>query len=376
VSLRVLLVLRSDGTSRYGGDTRLARETLGALRTIGVDADLVETETPDPSGRDIVHIFNVGEPSKCELQMDACDAAAVPYVLSPIWLDLREFWGRGKAFEQTLKSTKNAADAEAKLCRLRTADNERLIGRFERSCMDRDLRTQHDLLRRARVLLPSSATEARDCMVRLGVRDVPMVVVPIAANLEPESAWQNERFGIVSVGRVETRKNQLTTLFGLRADDIPIDVIGLTIDRELVDSGLRWCPRAHFHGRLPREDVVQILGRAAIHAMPSWCETAGIASLEAAAAGAQIVVGDRGAEYEYFGEDAEYADPADPESIRSAVLRAVARPPRSRGDALDRRIRKITWRFSAEETLRAYRMALGDTPATSLPLEKVEQTVR
>jgi hypothetical protein len=62
---------------------------------------------------------------------------------------------------------------------------------------------------------------------------------------------------------------------------------------------------------------------------------------------------------EYFGDDAEYADPADPDSIQAAVSRALARPPRRRGDSLDRRIRALSWRGAAVETARAYRLALG-----------------
>ena len=105
-----------------------------------------------------------------------------------------------------------------------------------------------------------------------------------------------------------------------------------------------------------------MLGRCEVHALVSWCETAGIATLEAAAAGAKIVVADRGAEVEYFGDDAEYADPADPDSIRAAVLRALARPPRYRADTLDERIRRRTWQYGAQETLRAYQIALGRHP--------------
>jgi len=43
--------------------------------------------------------------------------------------------------------------------------------------------------------------------------------------------------------------------------------------------------------------------------------------------GNPLVVGDRGAEFEYFGDDAEYADPADPDSIAAAGTPAPARQP-------------------------------------------------
>jgi glycosyltransferase involved in cell wall biosynthesis len=358
VTPRALLVTRPDASSKYGGDTRLASATLAALREAGIAADLIEAESPDPGGYDVAHIFNIGDAAVCARQMDACEAKAVPIVLSPVWLDVSEMLGRGRAFERTLMRGRDASAVEKRLCRIRQAEIDRLMGWRERIRLGRRMRAQSDLLRRARVLLPNSADEAKDCMVRLGVRDVPMFVVPIAADLEPASAWKQERAGIALVGRIETRKNQLTALFGLRAGDMPIDVIGTPSDPELVEACRRWCPRARLHGHLPRREMLETLGRAAVHVMASWCETAGIASLEAAAAGAQLVVGDRGAEFEYFGENAEYADPADPESIRAAVHRALARPPRRAGDSLDVRIRRNTWRDAARLTLSAYELAL------------------
>jgi glycosyltransferase involved in cell wall biosynthesis len=81
-------------------------------------------------------------------------------------------------------------------------------------------------------------------------------------------------------------------------------------------------------------------------------------SLEAASMGARVVVGSRGSEHEYFGPAADYVNPADPASIRGAVLRALARGPRDRPDDLDRRLEKFTWRRHAEITLEAYGRAM------------------
>ncbi|HXW76573.1 MAG TPA: glycosyltransferase [Candidatus Eremiobacteraceae bacterium] len=356
--MKALIILRPDASSHYGGDTRLAYEIHSALRRIGVTADLVETESPEPVGYDVAHIVNVGEPLVCRRQFDACERAGVPVALSPVWLDVRELFGRGRAFEKLFVHEKYADRALRSAQALARADNNRLLGR-ERERIERREEQQRELLRRARVLMPNSAMEAKDCMVRLGVRDVPMVVVPIAASLEPEAHWREPKRGIAIVGRVETRKNQITAIFALRDEGVPIDVVGLCGDKGLVAACERWCRTARFHGKLPREQLLDILGGCAVHVMASWSETAGIANLEAAAAGAHLVVGDRGAEYEYFGEDADYADPADPESIRAAVTRALARPPRTRGDSLDRRLRRQTWDHAAQETARAYRIAIG-----------------
>jgi glycosyltransferase involved in cell wall biosynthesis len=101
------------------------------------------------------------------------------------------------------------------------------------------------------------------------------------------------------------------------------------------------------------------MASAAVHALPSWQELPGLASLEAASSGARVVVGTRGCEREYFGPDADYADPAQPETIRAAVLRALERGPRAPGDALELRLRALTWRRHAEATLDAYERAIA-----------------
>ncbi len=352
--------MRPDASSRYGGDTTLARQTLEAVRSLGVEADLVETDQPNPRGYDLAHVFNVGEPQVCARQMDACHAAGVPVALSPVWLDLRELNGRARIYERIFVHARSVRAVAASLRRVRDVkDDDHLLGAKERRALSRRLAQQTMLLEGAKVLLPNSSIEARDCLVRLGVHDRPLVIVPIPADLSPASAWQDSRSGLVAIGRIETRKNQTALTYALRDEDMSIDIVGAAYDPGLVKACLRFCPRARFHGRLEREAMLALLGRAEVHALVSWCETAGIATLEAAAAGAKIVVADRGAEIEYFGDDAEYADPADPESIRAAVLRAFARPPRSRGDALDQRIRRMTWAQVARETVRAYHMALG-----------------
>jgi glycosyltransferase involved in cell wall biosynthesis len=357
--VRVLFVVRPDASTRFGGDTVLARQTLEAVRERGVEADFVETAEPQAHGYDVAHVFNVGQPEVCSRQMRACAAAGAPIALSPVWLDLTEYFGRAQAQERAFSRSTTASAAIGALRRISRSSDLKLLKAVDRKMLAERHSQQSECLRAARVLLPNSAIEARDCLVKLGVRERPVVIAPIAADLDPALAWQEQRSGLLAVGRVETRKNQTGLLFALRDEPYSIDIVGEAYDAVLVKVCQRFCPRATFHGRLPRQQVLERLGRAEVHALVSWCETAGIASLEAAAAGAKIVVSDRGAEVEYFGDDAEYADPADSESIRAAVRRAFARPPRFRGDSLDCRIRRTTWRHSAQEVLRAYHIALG-----------------
>ena len=362
---RVLFVVRPDASTRFGGDTVLARDNFAAVKALGLDVDMVETDRPDLKGYDVAHVFNVGQPDVCARQLDACEEAGVPVALSPVWLDLREYFGRAHAYEHMFLHARNADAIAPKLARLRAErDLDRFFDARQRRDFEERLRQQAALLRRAHVLLPNSAIEARDCLVQLGVREIPLVAVLIGASVEPAAHWRDDKRGLLAIGRVETRKNQTGLCYALRDEPIDVNIVGACFNPGLVDVCRKLCAHAQFLGRLPRAMLLDMLGQTEVHALVSWCETAGIASLEAAAAGAKLVVSDRGAEVEYFGDDAEYADPADPASILAAVRRALARPPRHHGDSLDQRIRRLTWEHSARETVRAYHIALGVGSAT------------
>ena len=80
-------------------------------------------------------------------------------------------------------------------------------------------------------------------------------------------------------------------------------------------------------------------------------------NLEAAACGAAVVTGTQGYELEYLGDLADYCDPADIASIRTAVRTAWDRYPddAARREQLRLRVRnRFTWEASARATFEAY----------------------
>jgi hypothetical protein len=75
---------------------------------------------------------------------------------------------------------------------------------------------------------------------------------------------------------------------------------------------------------MDRQRLASAYAAAKVHALVSWYETTGLASLEAALAGCRIVSTNRGAPPEYLGEHAWYCNPADVSSIRAALEGALA----------------------------------------------------
>jgi glycosyltransferase involved in cell wall biosynthesis len=107
-----------------------------------------------------------------------------------------------------------------------------------------------------------------------------------------------------------------------------------------------------FAGQISPAELAKIYGTAKVHVLPSWFETCGLSSLEAAAMGCNVVITDKGYAKDYFEQDAYYCDPADPASIRDAVERASASEPPKK--LRDRVLSQYTWRNAASATRDAY----------------------
>ncbi|MDQ2817138.1 MAG: glycosyltransferase [Candidatus Eremiobacteraeota bacterium] len=373
--MRALLVLRPDALTHHGGDTVQAHSTASALCAIGLEAHVVATKSPDPRGFDIAHIFGMNQPEVCARQIECCRRAGVSVALSPIWLSLREFFARARAVEAVLGKARAEKAARAKLARLRATPAVRLLDRRRHAQLARMEALQVRLLLAADVLLPNSAIEAREYVTALGVTCARVRVVRNAVVDQAYDGTPAARAGVLCAGRVESMKNQAMLALAVRGLDPSLTLAGEACDSYYLQLCRRWGGSQLQHaGRLAQPQLFAALRATQVHAMPSWGETTGLASLEAAAAGCKLVVGNRGAEIEYFGDDAEYADPADPDSIRAAVLRALGRPPRAAGDSLDRRMRALSWRRAAEQTAAAYGWALSGSASAANPSAGVPPT--
>jgi len=356
--MRVLAVVRPDAKTRPGGDLIHAERTAAALRDLGLEVDVVDTLEPEARGYDVAHVFGIFEPETARRQFDAIHRLGTPLALSPIWLDLRGLFSIGPQVERAL-SARDVPAVERRFARLRRVERRFPWRDAGARAADRRLQAQRELAREADVLLPASETEAYLYAERLDAGDVPFVVAPLGID---ESAFDVERAGlrrgILCAGRIEAKKNQAALLYAVRDLDVDVTLAGEAHDASYLALCRRWAtPRTRFAGHLAHAEVLALMARCAVHAHPSWLETPGLSSLEAAAAGAQVVVGERGCEREYFGAGAHYADPADPSRIRAAIETALRSAFRARDDVLERRLRTFTWRRHAEATRQAYELA-------------------
>lgn len=363
--MRALWLIRDDLTAQPGGDTTQILETAEGLRRLGVRVDLRADVRPSLGGYDVVHLFHLDRLWENEPHCRRIRAAGLPAVLSTIYWPADDYDRGGRGGLQGLLARTFGSDAYRSLRlvqrwamglprQMRSASLSRPTWSFGRSA--------RFCLQTMRAILPNSLAEQQIIERTLGVQR-PAVVVPNAVSdefLTDSPAGTESRDGVLCAGRIEPRKNQLALIRALDGTGIPLTFIGepgrFSRDYDAAcrrEAGENVC----FIGRLAPLELREWYQRSRVHVCPSWYETPGLATLEAAACGCAVVATPGGCTREYLEDWAYYCEPDDPASIRSAVEQALAYGPR---EELRQRIQtQYTWAAAAERTLEAYRLAVN-----------------
>jgi glycosyltransferase involved in cell wall biosynthesis len=347
---RALLCGRPDLLSKPGGDTR----QILALRRCLVRSGLSLELRPDLRGYDLVHVFNLSRPLEPYLQATHALDAGVPVVCTPIFQDLREYNRRGRRgagrllFHALGQSDSRLEDARAVANLLRAGGSAvrcaRLGARLAASAVVGSgvaVELQRQLLEHSRVVVYNSVLEAErvHTVVHHPGPQTFEATVPVGVDTSSASVTADEfqrRFGVerfvLCLARLEDLKNQLALIAALEGDPLPLVLIGNAnpLHRayvRAVAAAAQRRPRTLLLTGLARPWALAALAAAAVHVLPSWFETAGLVSLEAAAAGCAVVSTDRGYARALLGDDALYCDPGDLRSIREAVREALRRGP-------------------------------------------------
>ena len=361
--LKALFCVRSNLWSLPGGDATQILRTKAALEELGVEVSLWSKPQPPSHGSyDLAHLFHLTRLDTF-VHAQALTRAGMPFVLSTIYWPTAEFEQRGYVGALRLLHaalSAGPADVAKNGVRAILAEGDWRWAMLPEAFLPLEQRIDF-LVRQALCLLPNSRAEA-DVMRGFGAVHIAPIVnasdPPPPA--EPAPAGLPARF-VVCAGRIEPRKNQLALVEALRGGPAPLVIVGdagpmhgdyyRRVREAAGRSGAQIIPAR------PRTQLFALYSAAEAHVAPAWYETPGLVSLEAAAAGTRVVTTDRGSTREYFGEQASYLDPAEPASMRAAVEHALARP---RDPELQARVlRDFSWRRAGEQTLAAYRSALG-----------------
>lgn len=362
---RALLVTHVNALRIFGGGETQLFETLTFLRGEGVVADVSIALRLSPDRYDVVHAFSAYHGPNLE----ALFALQRPLVISPIFLDYSEMTYEGQVSAAILGQ--DDPSRVERLLGVRRDGKLTVDGASRRAIAEPvELRwQQRALFERADRLLLLSEREGRMIDDVVGQVHTPRALVPNA--VRPESFAEAtpdafvERFGIrdfvLCAGRIEPPKNQALLVWALRKTGLPIVLAGRAADGAYAELCRRVAGApVHLVGALPPDLMASAYAAARVHALPSWGEVVGLATLEAALAGCSLVVSNRGGEAEYMGELAHVCDPADADGIRDAVLSAWDDVAPERRAA---RKRHVLGRYTWDETARAIARVYGEITA-------------
>jgi glycosyltransferase involved in cell wall biosynthesis len=295
---------------------------LGYRVTISADPEL------DLSGFEAVHIWHLERVHDSWPLFRKAVAGGKPVVLSPTYFpknNLPLLSPAGKAIKNVIENCKN-------LCRsyIYTLSSQKY---FSKQCFKHGwLRCRNELLNGADCLIANSWSEAEILKAEMGASGNLLKVIPnitVSDKTAPENdiPWES-RTRLLCVGHFCPRKNQLGLINALKDTGLKITFVGRarTMHRKYYQKCRRKAGNQHeFLDALSHDEVIDLMKEARVHICSSTIETPGIVNLEAALSGCNLVLPPVPPVMEYFNDYAIYFNDWSPESIKKAVIEAIAR---------------------------------------------------
>lgn len=372
---------RIDLFDRRGGDTIQIEKTAEELRKLGVEVGIDCSAKSDLANVDLVHLFNIDWPAQTFLQAKNAKEQNKPIVFSPIHHSYQEIERYEKEarfgirrLTNSIFRTREPREKLKEVYRLLTDPRKfsSTLTEFRLGIMNE----QRELLEMANLILVQTDAEAKDLKTDFGFNDgelqsLALQLVVNGVNREFAKArpdWFVKNFGleefILSVGRIEPRKNQLAVieaaqplgLRGINPKGLNLVFVG-KISWRHPEYALRFLNLVKKHAwvhhipQIPHEKIGSCFAAAKVHVLASWFETTGLVNLEAALAGANVVSSSKRSR-EYLLDFAHYCDPGDINSITGAIHGAWKSPPDPK--LKEHILKNFTWEIVGRQTLAAY----------------------
>lgn len=326
--MKILMQIRPDYHRNPAGDTVQMISTALELKKSGVEIAISTDPNILLEPFDLVHIFNLTRVKESYLYFLNAQKQKKKTVVSPVYWNPRFFLLREGGNPNDMAAWKLAQPMRARV--LRECDLLLPNGQHEVAGLKQDF----PAIAPYRVIpngFPDAFLTAGPAAFRTRYPDLPAEFV-------------------LSVARISARKNQHWLARICQELDLSLVLIGPVNDRKYFEQ-VRSFPNVTYLGVHQGDLLASAYASAKVHALPSWFETPGLSSLEAAACGTTVITTDQGCTYEYFKEMALYVRPADDESLRTALEQALTFSPIPLTD----HIRKhYSWSHIAQATLSAY----------------------
>lgn len=371
--MKVLMQSRKNFFTLRGGDTIQLEKTKAELEKLGVEVDLSLDFYPDLAEYDLVHLSNVTRIQETYLQVKNAKKQGKKIVLSTIYWPMDEFEKQGQVgIRKFINSFFNI-------------DNQERIKAFVRYIKDKDSRNeatrnlwkigytkmQKYVVNNVDYYLPNSEMEMDEFCKSFGIEKKKYKVIPNAIDSDvAKKQYENKiplefekfRDAIICVGRIEPRKNQLALVKALEGSNYKLVLVGAVSKNQIsyfdeIKEILDKNPNFYYLPNVDNDKLYQLYRVCSVSALPSWLDTPGLVSLEAAAMGCKLAVSSKGSTTEYFGGHAEYCLPDDLNGIRKAINQAYNKP--NDPELIKLIFDNYTWKIAGQKTLDAYNTVLG-----------------
>lgn len=370
--LKVLMLGRTGLFDALGGDRIQIENTALELQKLGVDVELKTGLDFNPVEYDIVHIFQLDWNPDAYFQAGKVSKFNKPIVLSPIHHSVKEVQRFDNEFifdfrrpAKYLFKNQFHRDTFKDVYRAILRPKRIPVTVFE---ILKGLENMHKtVLNLSTIVLVQTKKEALDLRETFNIDfNWEKVVNGVASHFSSHQSFANplpfDNY-VISVGRIEPRKNQLTIIKAMKKFrtqtglDTKLVLIGKAPGSHHFEYRYRFNKavkeNADWITHIDKVDYSQMpayYSHAKVNVSASWFETTGLTSLEAVMCGANAVASGQRAE-EYLGDLAFYCDPGEVDSITDAVVKAYNAPTK----VVPENIRNTyTWEHAAKTTLEIY----------------------
>lgn len=372
--MKVLMQSRKNFFTLKGGDTVQLLKTKNELEKLGVEVDISLDYAPDLSDYDLVHISNLTRIQETYMHVMNAVKQKKPIVLSTIYWPMEEFEKNGQVGIRKMVNKCMSLDNEERI---------KALARLIKDKNSRDKATmnllkvgytkmQKYVIDNVDYFMPNSEMEMEMLRKHLHVKNDRYSVIPNAIDdevairqykSEVPIKFEQYKDSIICVGRIEPRKNQLALVQALDGLNYKLVLVGEVSNNQKgyfaeIKKYIEKNENFYYIPRIENDELYQLYKVCKVSVLPSWLDTPGLVSLEAGAMGCSLAVSTKGSTTEYFNKYAEYCEPDDVTSIRSAVDRAYAK---DRSDDLRKIIMSnYTWKIAAKKTLECYRKVVKE----------------
>ena len=354
-ALRVAVLSYPMLYQRTGGLQVQIIETIDALRTLGVEARLVDPNTESLSGYDVVHVFSAINGN--HRIVETAKSVGCKVVLSPL---VRPSWTRWTGLRESMI--------------------ERLVGKLSGWHVQTSYAQIKTALTLSDKIVALGDIERNSIIEAFGIPAERVVVVENGVTQRFFDATPDEfrkRYGIdgkfvLNVAAVNPHKNQRALVQALAGEAVTIVLIGecLKEDQAYLAS-LTSQPNVRYLGKLAYGDTVLCSAYAAatVFALPSMNEVMPLSVMEALAAGTPAVMTNQHSmRLPATGTTLLEHNPTDVAALRRLLLASLAEP--APAAECKQVVDGLRWTSVAKQLISAYQEVLGPSSAQQAAPER------